>query len=266
MPARDDKAFLAYVSERLASVPRVDAVALGGSRASGTDRADSDWDFAVYYRGAFSPQDVRGLGWPGEVSEVGGWGGGVFNGGAWLQVDGRHVDVHYRDLDEVEHQLAEAREGRFHIERLLFHLAGIPSYIVVAELAINRVLHGTLPRPEYPEALQRKASERWWGEARHTLTYARAAHAERGHLTETAGAIATAACQAAHGIMAARRRWVTNEKTLLDQAGLRELAGAVGRPPIGLDQLISGLTPSPEALTAAIDDTTRLLEQAFPAA
>jgi predicted nucleotidyltransferase len=254
MQARDDKAFLVHVTQRLATLPHVHAVALGGSRATGTHGPDSDWDFAVYYRGAFSPQDVRALGWPGEVSDIGGWGGGVFNGGAWLQVDDRPIDVHYRDLDDVEHQLAEAREGRFHIERLLFHLAGIPSYIVVAELAINQVLHGILPRPDYPEALQRQASERWWGEARHTLTYARTAHAAHGHLTESAGAIATAGCQAAHAIMAARRTWVTNEKTLLDQAGLREL-----------DHIISGLTASPERLTAAIDETTSVLEQAFPA-
>ena len=143
----DDAAFLAYVTERLAALPHVEAVALGGSRATGTHGPGSDWDLAVYYRGAFSPESVRALGWPGEVSEIGGWGGGVFNGGAWLTVRDRRVDVHYRDLDDVGHHLAEAREGRFGIERLLFHLAGIPTYVVVAELARSRVLQGDLPRP-----------------------------------------------------------------------------------------------------------------------
>ncbi|MEU4389227.1 nucleotidyltransferase domain-containing protein [Kribbella sp. NPDC023855] len=252
MQAHDDKAFLAHVTQRLATLPQVQAVALGGSRAVGTHGPDSDWDFAVYYRGAFSPQDVRDLGWPGEASEIGGWGGGVFNGGAWLEADGRRIDVHYRDLDDVEHQFAEAREGRFHVERLLFHLAGIPSYIVVAELAINQVLHGTLPKPDFPEALRQAASERWWGEARLTLDYARTAHAAQGRLAESAGAIATAGCQAAHAILAARGTWVSNEKTLLERAGLREL-----------DRIISGLTPSPQVLTAAIDEATRVFEQAF---
>ncbi|MDT7728853.1 MAG: hypothetical protein QOI21_5429 [Actinomycetota bacterium] len=251
MQVRDNESFLGYVTGRLAGLPFVEAVALGGSRATGTAGPESDWDFAVYYRGAFSPEDVCALGWPGEVFEIGGWGGGVFNGGAWLEVDGRRVDVHYRDLEEVEHQLAEAREGRFHVERLLFHLAGIPSYILVAELAINQVLHGTLVRPEYPEALQTQASQRWRDEARHTLAYAGTAHAERGQLAETAGAIATAGCQAAHGILAARRSWVTNEKTLLDQAGLRDL-----------DHIIGGLTPSQPALTTAIENAKRLLERA----
>jgi hypothetical protein len=101
---RDDDAFCHYVVGRLAGLPGVQAVALGGSRASGTNRPDSDWDFAVYYRGAFSPDDLRAVGWPGMVFEIGGWGGGVFNGGAWLQVDGRKVDVHYRDLEDVEYR------------------------------------------------------------------------------------------------------------------------------------------------------------------
>jgi predicted nucleotidyltransferase len=252
MPTDDDASFQAEVTGRLAGLPGVRAVALGGSRATGTHRPDSDWDFAVYYRGDFSPAGLRSLGWPGEVSAIGGWGGGVFNGGAWLRVGDRRIDVHYRDLDDVEHQLAEAREGRFHVERLMFHLAGVPSYLVVAELAVNQVLHGELPRPDYPDALRRGAPGRWWGDARQTLDYARAAHAERGHLTDCAGAVATAACQTAHAVLAARGQWVTNEKTLLERAGLR-----------GVDRVLSDLTARPEVLTAAVDEATTLLESAF---
>ena len=68
----------------------VQAVALGGSRAQGTARPDSEWDLAVYYRGL---------------------------------------------------------SGQFRIEPLLFHLVGIPTYLLVAELADNQVLLGSLPRP-----------------------------------------------------------------------------------------------------------------------
>ncbi|MHC5909116.1 nucleotidyltransferase domain-containing protein, partial [Streptomyces sp. S6] len=170
MPHLTDAQFLDTVADRLAALPAVRAVALGGSRAQGTQRPDSDWDLAVYYRGAFDPGELRAVGWPGEVSEVGGWGGGVFNGGAWLDVEGRRVDVHYRDLDVVERELAQAREGHYRVEPLLFHLAGIPTYLVVAELAVNRVLRGTAPRPDgYPEKLRTAAPARWYGAARATL-------------------------------------------------------------------------------------------------
>lgn len=227
-----DEDFPEYVADRLVGLPGVRAVTLGGSRAQGTHRPDSDWDMAVYYRGGereFDPADLRAVGWPGEVSSLGDWGGGVFNGGAWLTIDGRTVDVHYRDLDVVEHELAEARQGRYHWEPLMFHLAGIPSYLVVAELGINQVLRGELPRPTYPEALRESAPERWFGSARLTLRYAAANHAPRGQHTEVAGAIASAALQTAHAVLAARGEWVTNEKTLLDRAGLREVDGVLGR-------------------------------------
>jgi predicted nucleotidyltransferase len=242
-----DEVFLGHVTDRLAALPAVHAVALGGSRAQGTQRPDSDWDFAVYYRGGFDPAALRAIGWAGEVSAVGGWGGGVFNGGAWLTIDGRHVDVHYRDLDVVEHELAQARQGRFRWEPLMFHLAGIPSYLVVAELAVNQVLYGTLPYPAYPEALRIAAPPVWRDRAALTLGYARNAYAPQGHLTEVAGALATAGMQTAHAVLAARGEWVTNEKRLLLRAGLR-----------GLDAVLAELRPEPEALARAITAAERL--------
>ncbi|MFG2024511.1 nucleotidyltransferase domain-containing protein [Streptomyces sp. NPDC048825] len=248
----NDSAFLDHVADRLAALPAVRAVTLGGSRAQGTHRPDSDWDLAVYYRGAFNPGDLRAVGWEGEVSEIGGWGGGVFNGGAWLTIEGRGVDVHYRDLDVVEHVYAEAEEGRFRIEPLMFHLAGIPTYLLVAELAINQVLRGELRRPSaYPQALRKTAPERWHSMAIATLAYAKAGHAPKGALTHVAGAIAVAATQTAHAVLAARGEWVTNEKGLLERAGLREG-----------DALLGNLTPDPDALARAVTEAETLFSQA----
>jgi predicted nucleotidyltransferase len=247
----NDVEFPRHIAERLATLPTVEAVALGGSRAAGTHRPDSDWDFAIYYRGQFDPADLRALGWPGEVSEIGGWGGGVFNGGGWLQVDGRHVDVHYRDLADVEHHVAEARAGRFRIENLLFYLAGVPTYLLAAELAGNQVLVGSLPRPDYPPALREQAPPAWWSRAQLTLGYAGNVYAPRGRALECAGAAARACCETAHAILAARGEWVTNEKRLLDRAGLRHLDG-----------LVATMTPEPAALTAALDRIAETLEDA----
>ncbi|SNT10453.1 Nucleotidyltransferase domain-containing protein [Asanoa hainanensis] len=236
-----DHTFLDAVADRLAALPAVEAVTLGGSRAEGTHTPESDWDLAVYYRGAFDPADLRAVGWAGEVSALGGWGGGVFNGGAWLTIEGRRVDVHYRDLDVVDHELAEARQGRFHWEPLMFHLAGIPSYLLVAELAVNQVLRGTLPRPEFPAALRLAAPPVWRQRAAMTLGYARGSYAPRGQAAEVAGTLVTAAMQTGHAVLAARGAWVTNEKRLLDRAGLR-----------ALDTIVAGLRPEPAVLTSAV--------------
>ncbi|MFC8429807.1 nucleotidyltransferase domain-containing protein [Streptomyces sp. NPDC057253] len=247
-PLSADADFLAATADRLAALPSVRAVALGGSRAQGTARPDSDWDLAIYYRGDFDPADLRAIGWDGEVSEVGGWGGGVFNGGAWLTIEGRRVDVHYRDLDVVDRELAQAREGRFRVEPLLFHLAGIPTYLLVAELAVNQVLRGELPRPSaYPAKLRTSAAKRWRDTAHLTLTYAEANHAPAARLTETAGALATAAAQMGHSVLAARGEWVTNEKRLLERAGLREV-----------DRIVASLSAEHGSALRAVRETREL--------
>jgi Nucleotidyltransferase domain len=248
----DDDAFPAHVADRLAALPRVEAVTLGGSRAEGTHRPDSDWDFSVYYRGRFDPQTLRDVGWPGEVFEVGGWSPGVFNGGAWLEIDGRRTDVHYRDLDVVDREIAASRDGRFAIEPLQFHLAGIPSYLVLAELSVKRVLHGELPTPDYPAALRQRAADVWWGRADATLGYARSYHAPQRRLAQCAGLAAQAACQAAHAVLAARGEWITNEKALLTRAGLRHV-----------DELIAAARPHPGALRELVDQTGETCQNAL---
>jgi predicted nucleotidyltransferase len=229
----EDSEFTSWLTAELASLPSVVAVALGGSRARRSHRADSDWDFAIYYRGHFEPRSLRARGWPGQVSDVGGWGGGVMNGGAWLTIDGRRVDVHYRNLEEVEHWCAEAQEGRFRKELLLFYAAGIPTYVVMGELALNVVLAGELPAPEYPDALAREASGRWRDDALASLAYGEAALRQRADTVVAVANVARGLIEAAHGRLAQRKQWVLNEKGITDRAGLadeaRLLFGAADR-------------------------------------
>ncbi|WP_280409080.1 nucleotidyltransferase domain-containing protein [Nocardia brasiliensis] len=246
-----DQEFLSRVAARLAALPGTRAVTLGGSRAQGTHTPESDWDLAIYYRGTFDPAALREIGWDGEVSELGGWGGGVFNGGGWFTIEGRKVDVHYRDLDVVEHELAEAEQGRFHWEPLMFHLAGIPSYLLVAELAVNEVLHGTLPRPGYPPALRTAAPPIWRNRAELTLRYATDAYVPRGQATEVAGSIAIAAMATAHAILAARGEWVVNEKRLLARAGLRDIDAIVGQSRANPESLARQIAAVRHVLAAA---------------
>jgi predicted nucleotidyltransferase len=234
-----DESFLSETANRLAALPNVHAVTLGGSRAQGTERPGSDWDFAVYYDGEFDPDDLRAAGWPGYVSAVGEW-GGVFNGGAWLTIDGRRSDIHYRDLGVVERVLDDAQAGRFTIEPLMFHLAGIPTYLLLAELALSRVLYGELPEPIYPDALRRSAPRRWWDRANRTFGYAIDAHAAAGRATEFAGLTGQAVAQSAHAVLAAHGVWATNDKQLITRAGLREI-----------DTLLTDLSPNPGDLATA---------------
>jgi len=215
--------FAERIARRLAAIPGCVAVALGGSRAVEEVRADSDWDFGLYYRGTLNPDDVRALGWAGTVFAPGEWGGGIMNGGAWLTAEGQRIDVHYRDLDDVEHWIGETEHGRCKVERLPFYLAGIPTYVVVGELALSRTLEGRLPRPGFPPALQASAPPWWRDAARLSLEYAESAHAAHGNVLGCAGCLARAVIEAAHGRLAAQGVWVLNEKRIVERAGFGPL-------------------------------------------
>jgi hypothetical protein len=215
------------LASRLAAIPGVVAVTLGGSRATGTHGDDSDWDFGLYYRGTINPDDVRALGWPGEVVAPGEW-GRLVNGGAWLHVDGAAVDLIYRDLDEVLAWTALAEQGRFEIQREVGYVAGIATYVLAGELALAEVLHGELPRPSFPAPLQRAAPARWYRLAAGALAVGRV-HAGRGDRIAALANFTQAVLATAQGRLAAAGSWVLNEKRLVERAGLTEAQALLAR-------------------------------------
>jgi len=71
------------------------------------------------------------------------------------------------------------------VDALLGYVAGAPTYSLVAELALNRVVVGTLPAAdEYPPALAETGDRRWRAHADFSLTHARM-RAERSDVTGT---------------------------------------------------------------------------------
>jgi predicted nucleotidyltransferase len=109
-----------HLAARLATVPGVVAVTLGGSRATGTAVEGSDWDFGLYYRGGLDPADITALGWPGRVFAPGEW-GSIVNGGAWLTIDGARAAagewvlnekrlVRRAGLDGIQDRLAQPNQ------------------------------------------------------------------------------------------------------------------------------------------------------------
>ncbi len=209
-----------WIAEQLAQVPGVVAVALGGSRAAGTQTATSDWDFGVYYRGGLDPADIRSLGWDGQVFAPGDW-GRLVNGGAWLQIDGERVDLIYRDVDVVGAWTAAAEEGRFEIQREVGYVAGIATYVLAGELAINEVLSGALPRPAFPMRLRETAPPLWLRLAAGALSVGRV-HAARGDAIAALANFSQAVLATAQSRLAASGEWALNEKGIIERARLTE--------------------------------------------
>jgi hypothetical protein len=145
-------------------------------------------------------------------------------GGAVFDLEGRHFDIHFRNLDVVEHWTREAEEGRFDVYILGFHLAGIPTYMLPGELATSRTLWGHLARPEYPDALRKSAAPFWLARANRELDYA-AYWATSANPISCAGTLAKVVLQGAHARLAHRGIWALNEKRMVQWAGLTNLYG-----------------------------------------
>jgi len=225
-----------FIANRLAAIPGVVAVTLGGSRATNTAVKGSDWDFGLYYQGRLDPADIDALGWPGRVFAPGEW-GQIVNGGAWLTIDGTKVDLIYRDLDEVLRWTEAAEAGHFEIHREVGYVAGVATYVLAGELALGKVLSGELPRPRFPPKLQQTAPATWSRLAAGALHFAEV-HADREDRAACLANLCQAVLAVAQGRLAAAGEWILNEKRLVDRAGLGVVQERLGQPERDLPQLV----------------------------
>ncbi|MDX6314474.1 MAG: hypothetical protein QOF84_6594 [Streptomyces sp.] len=213
---------------RLAQVPGIVGVMLGGSRARGTHRPDSDWDLGLYYRGEPDLAALRALaaeatGGPVEIAGPGGWGPWV-NGGAWLTVKGEQVDWILRDLDRVQHVWADCRAGRYEVGIQPGHPLGFWSPVYAGEVALGRVLAdpaGELTAlrertREYPEPLRTALTDASW-EADFSVVNARKS-AGAGDVLHAALCLARAIGVLTQSLHAHHRTWCLNEKGALAAA------------------------------------------------
>lgn len=137
------------VAARLAAVDGVAAVALGGSRARGTAREDSDADLGLYYEPAapfaldrleLAARELDDRHAGGLVTPPGAWGPGV-NGGGWLLIEGRRVDLLYRDLGRVREVLERCARGEIEAVYQLGHPLGFQNQIYAGETHFCRPLY-----------------------------------------------------------------------------------------------------------------------------
>jgi hypothetical protein len=189
MGAMNDERLLNRLWTELSKVSGIRAIALGGSRARGTAAPHSDYDLGLYYE-LNNPLDVALLrttiaalddtGPAASVTSIDGWGPWI-NGGGWLTVEGKRVDLLYRDLGRVRSVIGQCRAGE--IER--YYQPGHPhafvSAIYMGEIAYCRPLwdpstiletlkQQTLP---YPQQLRHGMIRTFLWEARFAMENAR---------------------------------------------------------------------------------------------
>ncbi|MGW1835983.1 DUF4037 domain-containing protein [Streptomyces sp. NPDC002067] len=258
------------IAVRLAGVPGVVGVMLGGSRARGTERADSDWDLGVYYRGEVDVPALEALaaevaGGPVEVFPPGAWGAWV-NGGAWLTPagGGASVDWILRDVDRVRRVWQECREGRYEIGEQLGHPLGFWSPAYPGEVALGRVLAdpgGELTELRraarvYPKALRTALCGRAVWDAEFSVAMAAKAPG-RGDVLHASLCLSRAVGALVQALHAHHRVWCVNEK-----GALAAVAALPGTPPeFARDAaaLLGGLGTEEEPLRRSLERARRLV-------
>ncbi|MCW3839715.1 nucleotidyltransferase domain-containing protein [Micromonospora yasonensis] len=249
------------LADRLCAVDGVVAVALGGSRARGDHRPDSDWDLGLYYRGRLDVAGLRAVAatvadGTVDLTAPGGWGPWV-DGGGWLRVGGVAVDWIYRDLDRVHAVWDDCRAGRYTVGVQAGHPLGFYSHAYAGEVALSRPLAdptGELSalRAEtlaYPSALGAALVAGGW-EAGFLLDGA-AKGAAGGDAGYVAGCLFRVVGVLVHALHGRAGRWLVNEKGMIASAGrlpgappdfarrAQALFGAVGRTPAELARTLA---------------------------
>jgi hypothetical protein len=246
---------------RLAEVPGVVGVLLGGSRARGTHTPESDTDLGIYYR---PPLDVAALGVLARevagpqavVSQPGEWGPWV-DGGAWLSIDGGAVDWIYRDLGRVETAARDAEQGRFDWHHQPGHPLGVPDFAYAGEVALGRILADPAGELEalrrrmvsFPPALGAALVEGLW-EADFLIGGARKG-VSRVDSAWVAGCLFRVFGVCAHALHGAAGRWLINEKGAIASAAA--LPGAPRRFKERVDAALAAIDGDPLHLTDAVD-------------
>ncbi|KUL39923.1 nucleotidyltransferase domain-containing protein [Actinoplanes awajinensis] len=254
-------AVLTEMAQRLATVPGVVGVVLGGSRARQTHAPESDTDLGLYYRAPFDTVRLGELavavaGDRARVTAPGEWGPWV-DGGGWLRIDDHPVDWIYRDLDRVRSCWADAEQGRYAFHVQAGHPLGVPDFAYPGELALSRILAdptgelGDLRRRVlvFPRPLAEALVAGLW-EADFLVGLARKA-VSRFDTGYVAGCLFRLAGVCAHALHGAAGQWLINEKGAVAAAG--RLPGAPAKFQERVDAAFAAINSDPLHLTLAID-------------
>lgn len=270
----EQRELVSSLTGRLGSIRGVRAVVLGGSYARGRARPGSDIDLGLLYSEAapFSIHSVREL--AEAVNDTAGppvtdfyeWGPWV-NGGAWLTVGGRRVDLIYRSVEHVERVIAEAEAGRYELDYAQQPPFGFFSATYLGEVAVCVPLYDPEARldalkrrvAQYPEALRTAVVRDYLWAAEFGLAAFARKFAARADVYGTAACLTRAVNQLILALFALNRRYPLNDKTALAEVSEFERAPAgFGRR---VQETLAHPGDSAAGLAAAVESVEQLLRE-----
>lgn len=270
LPMKKQKLLHRTVNQ-LRQVAGIAAVALGGSYASGTQRKDSDLDIGLYYyeESPFAIEAVRqaaqqiaGGGSP-TVTGFYEWGAWV-NGGAWIHTPEGKIDFLYRNIDQVQKTISDARQGIIYHDYDQQPSNGFYSVMYLAETRVciplydpKLVLQDLKEQVKiYPPNLKQSiiASSLW--SAEFSLLHARG-FASRGDIYNTAGCLVRVAANLTQALFALNERYFIREKMVMEEIASFPIL------PVGYVQQIKGILARPGSTKPGLMKAVIEMEKAW---
>lgn len=268
IPEQKQKLFDEVVNQ-LSNITDMAAIVLGGSYASGTQRETSDLDIGLYYyeNKPFSIEDIR---WVAQefsidsnptVTNFYEWGAWV-NGGAWIHTKEGKIDFLYRNLDQVQRIIDEARKGIIHHDYDQQPTNGFYSVIYLAETQVcipifdPSLLLANLKSQikTYPSKLKQKIiTDSLWG-AEFTLLHAHG-FAEQGDIYNTVGCLVRVSSNLSQALFALNERYFMRDKMVMETMASFQIL-----PPGYVDQ-INQLLGNPGSTAHELRKTVDGLEE-----
>lgn len=261
------------VVNKLKLVKGIKAVVLGGSRADGSDRPDSDIDLGIYYDNP-DGLDLAGIkeianeinDTPNPiVTAIGEWGKWV-NGGAWLTVQGQRVDFLYRDLNFVSQIIQDCKKGIKQSDYYQQPPYGFHSYIYCAEIKICKVLFDPeniiqklkLEVKDYPQALKKTIINGFLWDAEFSLEHCKK-FAQRGEVILVSGCLTRTASDFIQVLYTLNDTFFIGDKKLYKQEP--EFTVKPGDFLNRMDKILGNVGNSSVEITQTVDSLKQLLEE-----
>lgn len=250
------------------------AIVLGGSRATNSHHPDSDIDIGLYYEGE-NGLDLAGLNRKAAelddrhrnhlMTGIGEWGPGV-NGGGWLVIDGYHVDLLYRDMTAVRQAIEDGCEGKVNMLYQTGHPHAFLNSIYMGEVAECRILWEHEERltrlkartKPYPPLLRVGMLRQFLFEAGFSLMFMEAG-ADRDDISYVTGHAFRSVSGLNQALYAINGRYCLNEKKAV--RNIQSFAVKPERYKERIDLVYEKLGPDPQGIRESIRELRALIDE-----
>lgn len=224
------EAILTSVVDAFKNVKGVEAIVLGGSRATKTENEFSDIDIGIYYNEKLDLSTLKKIASELDdehredcITNLGDWGPWI-NGGGWLKVDNIPVDILFRDTRKVTQCIEDCKKGIITIDYQCGHPFGFMNSIYMGEIFSCKILYSNSNRIQqlkdslkiFPPTYKNASIQKFLWECEFSLMCGKKA-IKKNDIVYASGSIFRSAMCLIYVLYAANEMYSINEKGSLDR-------------------------------------------------